>query len=700
MRDNKGINMITLSVAVIILVIVTSMLVYSASDGIKIKNLNNMYNDIEQLRDKANSYYIKYGTFPVLDRIGSSSNDDMEEKVFFAKETIEELEGIALNPNDSGNYYVLDLQALDVVTLNYGREYDTVRTAVQNKKIVDIAGLKGDIYIINMESGMIYYPRGIDVEGKKYYTIASKVYSEIDLKTIPISTAEELSRIGKDAAYPLTGIYSLQNNIDLSSICSESSGVSWTPIGEYSQEAAPEEKRLFSGVFLGNGYEIQNLYINDKESSGYSIGLFGAVGKCLIKDLTVTGNVTCQKPNRIGGIIGQVVKDDNGESIITNCCNKATVTCQGTPNSAGGIIGEIYQGSLNIKNCNNLGNVSGSGNAGGIIGYINGIVKMNKCYNKGEITNSIGLCAGGLIGRDDNNANIVSINNSYNDGIVTGQNNQMYLGGIIGQGRGEITINNSYNNGNITNNSTSTGSNICTGGIIGTKKDDNDNPKQMKIINTYNTGEITGGGNVGGIVGISSNNSIIQKCYNIKKIQGTSNNIGGIAGQNYGEVSSCYNEGEVNNTNGSNIGGIVGYMNSNNVANVQDCYNLTSVKGKDFVGGIVGKIDSGMAQNCYNIGTIEGTTNVGSVIGSIGATGEISNCYYLNTLTTNLYGAKVDGATIDNASSSKSKDEMTAQAFVNVLNSNTSEPNDSELTPKWKEDSSTINGGYPILEWQ
>ena len=63
-KTQKGITMIALVITVIILLILTNVLVYNAQDSVYIKKINNLYNDIEQLREKVSDYYNEYGKVP------------------------------------------------------------------------------------------------------------------------------------------------------------------------------------------------------------------------------------------------------------------------------------------------------------------------------------------------------------------------------------------------------------------------------------------------------------------------------------------------------------------------------------------------------------------------------------------------------------------------------------------------------------
>ena len=175
-KNNKGINMITLSIAVIILVIITSVLVYNAKDGTKIKALNNMYNDIEQLNNKVSSYYIEHGTIPKGEEYTDTS-------------FIDDLDATQKNPNNDGKYYVINLNALEGVSLNYGKKFDSINA--EDK----------DIYIINEVSHTIYYPKGVKVQDKTYYTEPDE-WELIDLSDIPSIIIAEFKIEGTPVTTP------------------------------------------------------------------------------------------------------------------------------------------------------------------------------------------------------------------------------------------------------------------------------------------------------------------------------------------------------------------------------------------------------------------------------------------------------------------------------------------------------------------
>lgn len=174
LKQEKGISLMSLAVAIIILVIITNILVYRAKDNVYIKNLTNMYNDISNLREKISNYYETYGGIPAKVKYEN-------------KQEIEKLKGAnIIGANDNENeYYVIELSALEGLTLNFGREYETIKnmgTITQDGQAL-VNSLK-DIYIINKNSHNIFYVAGVSGgDGKYYYTDDKNIDQEkIDLR--------------------------------------------------------------------------------------------------------------------------------------------------------------------------------------------------------------------------------------------------------------------------------------------------------------------------------------------------------------------------------------------------------------------------------------------------------------------------------------------------------------------------------------
>lgn len=148
-EDCKGITLVTLTIAIIIMLIITSTLIYQTNTGNNVRKLNNMYEDITNIKEKVDLYYAKYHEIPIVET---------------PYENVSNIRSI--NPNDNDVYYVVDLEAMGNITLNYGKSYHQYIHSASNELT--------DIYVINERSHSIYYIKGIEFEGDIYYTIPTE----------------------------------------------------------------------------------------------------------------------------------------------------------------------------------------------------------------------------------------------------------------------------------------------------------------------------------------------------------------------------------------------------------------------------------------------------------------------------------------------------------------------------------------------
>lgn len=469
-KNKKGITLVTLTIAIIIMMIITSTLIYQTTNSAKIRNLNNMYQDVTKIKDKVDLYYANHHTIPVLDT---------------KYENVIQLQGI--NPNDGDTYYVVDLEALANLNLSYGQDYELYKQTKSNYLT--------NLYIINERSHSVYFAQGISFEDKMYYTVPEEntqielnavlylenIKSDQNTATIKISGVDKAKGIksiklfvdgteykmydynsdfyemkteflkltlplGKNVqcyikAYDQTGntqtseeiilqnygyiatandmkrLAELVNNgtdafsgktIELmNDIDLQGSETNqWVPIGN--------SNSTFKGIFNGNGYSIKNLYINSGEYE-YA-GLFGVINaESKVQNLLLQNCYIYTTNRDVGGIAA------TSYGKIINC----------------GVTGEIYLNkSEEVKTQREIGGITGISSGGQIIG----------CYNAADIDVIDGTYIGGISGLVYNSARV---ENSYNIGNVKNTarevSNNIHMGGITGfLGGGTPSIKNCY----------------------------------------------------------------------------------------------------------------------------------------------------------------------------------------------------------------------------------------------------------------
>ena len=132
--------------------------------------------------------------------------------------------------------------------------------------------------------------------------------------------------------------------------------------------------------------------------------------------------------------------------------------------------------------------------------------------------------------------------------------------------------------------------------------------------------------------GIIENIKTLEKC----SVEGIEN-VGGIAGSSWGNISNCKNHAIVNGD--FNVGGVVGFYKGPNNYSITSCANYGVVTGlENSIGGMVGYIHLGTIQNSANYGNITGTEYVGNLIGYA------TKCHLDNVLGTgNVTATSADG---------------------------------------------------------
>ena len=174
-KNERGVTLVSLAVAIIILGIITTLLLYNVKDTKDVERVSNMYIDIEGISDRVSNYYSRYGALPVTIEVTSDSTVSS----WISELQSENNEG-PLGANDTGKFYVIDLNALENLSLNYGSGFTKINgsTLPENK----------DVYVINENSHNIFYLAGIRINNngviKMYYTNQEKDTEVVSTKYI------------------------------------------------------------------------------------------------------------------------------------------------------------------------------------------------------------------------------------------------------------------------------------------------------------------------------------------------------------------------------------------------------------------------------------------------------------------------------------------------------------------------------------
>ncbi|UQD99514.1 filamentous hemagglutinin N-terminal domain-containing protein [Bradyrhizobium japonicum] len=365
------------------------------------------------------------------------------------------------------------------------------------------------------------------------------------------------------------------------------------------------------------------------------------------------------------------------------------------------------------------GSVTGNNAVGGLVGssglWVYGGTSsvayntISNVYNTGNVTGS-GAMVGGLVG----DAYITTISNSYATGTVAGYGAAGGLGGRVVAS----SISNSYATGNVS--AVWDGAGGLIGYNIGTWVGPGPADYAIGTVShSHATGTVTGGVNVGGLLGYS-NIGLVTDSYATGNVSGTGSNggtgtsagglvgfasysqversyatgnvsgvdaVGGLVGGDWygGTVSQSYATGNVSGTR--SVGGLVGH--SNEAVSVLDSYATGAVSGNSEVGGLVGVNQESHVGRSYFAGTVSGTSNVGAIVGMNWDGGDVTQSY-ANRDTSGqsaACGASFGGGICDGGmlTTAQLRDPFT---FIN---------NGFDFVGIWGKSVSGANNGMPVL---
>lgn len=400
---------------------------------------------------------------------------------------------------------------------------------------------------------------------------------------------------------------------------------------------------FITGCSVGNGADTVTIK-GEHSLGGIAGGMSNAKGG-YIDSCIVGANTTIERINQGGGNISENPK--HGTAIgglvgftedSTDTTSPLTTTFSGTSkflgtinvtvgttnqsstsdaaiSCIGGIVGDMGSGAnfasgSNVTVGGNINITLAAANVGGVVGRTNKATFIGKFNVAPNMSTENAENVGGFIGKNIGTVYILADTTDKLENTTVGALNgtEITIGGKIkgtSEVGGFIGVNNSGSTLNI-------GSNVA-----------NAKPYRSGTLSiTIENGTITGGDNVGGIVGKNEGADGGASYATIDIVKGTitqqgtingANNVGGIIGLNDGLLTT--GGGAADTT----IGGVTLSEEQQNKIKNLSINNTGSVTGTgDYVGGVVGKLDSPSALRTEDSGkgAIAGTfTNSGNVSG-------------------------------------------------------------------------------------
>lgn len=509
------------------------------------------------------------------------------------------IDGIAQNASDL-DFSNVDINKLDADIPNTGTQYQTTKTASKSGDI-NITAQNGDINALygNMQKGSLTAGNDLNLN------TSGKVYVDSDL-----SVGNNLNANGTaENIIDITNTTDQANLLNKTLILNGDNSKITVDVWDYDNDKFDDSKlsnlenasdtiknKVYTWISSADQLNALNAY---QDSSNVLKNQFA-----LKNDIDASGITSY---NTIDSFAGNFDGRDNRIlDLDTGTSGKGlfdTIETSGTVENLkiysstvnGGAVANTNNGTIeNIETLGNTVNVDGN-IAGGIVATNTGTI--DNASDRGTIQGVAGATIGGIAGKNSG-----TIFNSMSNSDVAGDKTDTasLSGGIVGENSGTIA------------NAESLGitKGYSAGGIVG-------NSTSGSISQAYNESLVSGTTNIGGIAGANQAGSSVENAVNATKIEASSDNVGGLVGDNYGSVTNGRNNGEINGRD--NVGGLVGV---NNGSMLNDLNNDSSAKivGRENVGGIAGQNTSSgtidvYKQDLINRGSITGTKDVGGIVG-------------------------------------------------------------------------------------
>lgn len=179
LKKEEGVTVTILIIALVILLMIMGMLVFSSTESVNASNLISMNNDIELLSTKVSQYYLENEEIPVLELYDVGTTFDRTS----AEQQI-------LGANDGEVFHVIDLERLEGITLNYGRDYENIKAYVEGlgESAPDYSRITeyNDVYVINENSHNIFYVKGVVVGDEGTYHFNDLTPDDVEVELIEI----------------------------------------------------------------------------------------------------------------------------------------------------------------------------------------------------------------------------------------------------------------------------------------------------------------------------------------------------------------------------------------------------------------------------------------------------------------------------------------------------------------------------------
>ncbi|MEG0282993.1 MAG: hypothetical protein RR594_05525 [Clostridia bacterium] len=155
MKRKSGITVAVLVVTIAVMSLILGTAVIFGLNSVNVANADKYKSILSRVEEASSLFFDQNGYYPV--------QKDGEKEIALSTETLNtNLKAELLEKNDVENYiYVLDIKALRLVAMDIGTAVGDATTILETK----------DAFLVNKNSGNVYYLKGFETAGKRIYSL-------------------------------------------------------------------------------------------------------------------------------------------------------------------------------------------------------------------------------------------------------------------------------------------------------------------------------------------------------------------------------------------------------------------------------------------------------------------------------------------------------------------------------------------------
>lgn len=239
MKSKIGISLVSLVIVVIVMTILTGVIVVTSLSSMNENSKVEFATELLNVQNAVDEYYYEKSDYP------------LKAEVIFDITNINEKEQFQKEETTSITLYELDMETLGMSNLKYGTKTT-----------------EDDIYAVSPNTGTVYYLKGFEYDGEKYYTIVSKLYDNMNID-LDILSSDEIKR--NDVIFKISNRKITSSPVEITvKLKYNASNVKITTEKQVSEERIEKGYRVYdinkSGENLNGNYTVKVEYTLDGEA--------------------------------------------------------------------------------------------------------------------------------------------------------------------------------------------------------------------------------------------------------------------------------------------------------------------------------------------------------------------------------------------------------------------------------------------------